>query len=175
MQAGYDIKTVKFWSDGLASQFWSQFAFFRLSKLDQSINIEWNYFEANHGKGVIDGIGGTVKHAVYSYVLTNRIVIKSPEQFIKYANEIFPKTTVQYVENESIELGYLSECQEKAKKVKGTLKVHCIKRFMQNSTWNIIQGMDRKEILNSSPDKFLIPVYKIYLYATLPPRRLYHL
>ena len=29
--------------------------------------------------------------------------------------------------------------------------------------------MDRKEILNSLPDKFLVPVYKSYLYATLPP------
>ena len=35
--------------------------------------------------------------------------------------------------------------------------------------------MDRKEILNSPPDKFLIPVYKIYLYATLPPNELYHI
>ena len=81
MQADYDIKTVKFWSDGCASQFRSQFAFFMLSKFDHSINIEWNYFEANHGKGVVDGIGGTVKHAVYSHVLTNRVVIKSPKQF----------------------------------------------------------------------------------------------
>ena len=34
--------------------------------------------------------------------------------------------------------------------------------------------MDAKETLNSPPDKFLIPVYKIYLYATLPPRVVYH-
>ena len=33
-----------------------------------------------------------------------------------------------------MELGYQSECQEKAKKVKGTLKVHCVKQFMQNSS-----------------------------------------
>ena len=36
-------------------------------------------------------------------------------------------------------------------------------------------GMDRKEILNSEPDKFLIPVNQIYLYATLPPRGLYRI
>ena len=123
MQANYDIKTVKFWSEGCVSQFRSQFDFFMLSKVDHSINIEWNYFEANHGKGVVDGIGGTVKHAVYSHVLTNRVVIKSPKQLAEYVNEILPKITVQYVENESMELRYQSECQEKAKKVKGTLKV----------------------------------------------------
>ena len=118
MQTDYDIKTVKFWSDGCASQFRSQFAFFMLSKFDHSINIEWNYFEANHGKGVVDGIGGTVKHAVYSHVLTNRVVIKSPKQLAEYANEIMPKITVQYVENESMELRYQSECHEKANKLK---------------------------------------------------------
>ena len=118
MQADYDIKTVKFWSDGCASKFCSQFAFFMLSNFDHSINIEWNNFEANYGKGVVDGIGGTVKHAVYSHVLTNRVAIKYPRQFAKYANEILQKITVQYVENESMELGYQSECQEKAKKSK---------------------------------------------------------
>ena len=134
MQAENDIKIVKFWSDGCASQFRSQFAFFMLSKFDHSINIEWNYFEANRGKGVVDGIGGTVKHAVYLHVLTNRLVIKSPKQFAEYANEILPKINSQYVENKSMELKYQSECREKAKKVKRTLKVHCVKRFMQNSS-----------------------------------------
>ena len=93
-----------------------------------------DYFEVNHGKGVADGIGGTVKHVVYSHVLTKRVVIKSPKQFAEYANKILPKITDQYVDNESMELGYQSECQEKAKKVKETLKVHCVKRLMQNSS-----------------------------------------
>ena len=42
-----------------------------------------------------------------------------------------------------------------------------------NSTHHeLLRGMDTKEILNSPPDKFLIPVNQIYLYATLPPRGL---
>ena len=144
MQADYDIKTVKFWSDGCASQLRSQFAFFMLSKFDHSINIEWNYFEANHGKGVVDGIAGTVKHPVYSHVLTNRVVVKSPKQFAEYANEILPKITVQYVENESMELGYQSECREKVQKVIGTLEVHCVKQFMQNSSCQLKLFMTSK-------------------------------
>ena len=35
--------------------------------------------------------------------------------------------------------------------------------------------MDRKEILNSPPDKSLIPVYNIYLYATLHRSGLYRI
>ena len=56
MQADYDIKIVKFCSDGCASQFRSQFAFFMLSKFDHSVSTEWNYFEANHGKDVVVGL-----------------------------------------------------------------------------------------------------------------------
>ena len=47
-----------------------------------------------------------MKHAVYSHVLTNRVVIKYPKQFAEYTNEILPEITVQYVENEPMELGY---------------------------------------------------------------------
>ena len=41
--------------------------------------------------------------------------------------------------------------------------------------WTIIQGMDRKKILNYQPDKYLFPVCKIFLYATLPPSGLYRI
>ena len=68
-----------------------QFAFFMLSKFDHSINIKWNNFEVNHGKGDVDEIDSTLKHAVCSHVLTNRVVIKSLKQFAKNANEILPE------------------------------------------------------------------------------------
>ena len=42
-----------------------------------------------------------------------------------------------------------------------------------NSTHHEPLSEEWMGILNSPPDKFLIPVYQIYLYATLPPRGLY--
>ena len=54
-----DVMKVIFWSDGCASQFRSQYAFYMLTKFDTDIDIQWHYFEANHGKGVVDGIGGS--------------------------------------------------------------------------------------------------------------------
>ena len=62
LQEELEVTAIKFWSDGCASQFRSQYAFYMLCKLAPSIDIEWHYFEANHGKGAVDGIGGTVKH-----------------------------------------------------------------------------------------------------------------
>ena len=45
----------------------------------------------------MNGISGTVKHAVYSNVLTRQLVINSSRQFAEYANSILPCITVQYV------------------------------------------------------------------------------
>ena len=43
------------------------------------------------------------------------------------------------------------------------------------ATMNHYPRNTRKEIFNSPPDKFLIPVNQTYLYATLPSRGLYRL
>ena len=130
MQADYDIKTVKFWSDGCASQFRSQFAFFMLSKFDHSINIEWNYFEVNHGKGVADGTGGIVKHAIYSHVLT---VIKSPSSLLSMQMKYCQKLLFSMWRMNP----WSSDINQSAAKKQKKLKKHrkfSVKRFMQNSS-----------------------------------------
>ena len=48
------------------------------------------YFEANCGKGPVDGIDGSVKHAVYRNVLSKKIIIESPQQLASYADSILP-------------------------------------------------------------------------------------
>ena len=50
----YCVSTNNFWSNGCASQFRSQYAFYMLSKFDPILNLEWHFFEANHGKGGIE-------------------------------------------------------------------------------------------------------------------------
>ena len=90
ISSDYDIHTIKFWSDGCALQFCSQYAFYMLTRFDPAINVHWNYFEVNHAKGAVDGIGETVKRAVYSHVSTN-VEIKSPREFAEYANSILPR------------------------------------------------------------------------------------
>ena len=63
-----DVKKVIFWSDGCASQFRSQYTFYMLTKFDTDIDIQWHYFEANHGKGAVDRIG-VVSSTLYFVVL----------------------------------------------------------------------------------------------------------
>ena len=52
------------------------------------------YFEANCGKGPVDGIDGSVKHAVYRNVLSKKIIIESPQQLASYAGSILPNIQV---------------------------------------------------------------------------------
>ena len=80
------ITSIKFWSEGCASQFRSQLAFYMKSKFDRDVELEWHYFEANHDKGAVDGIDGLVKHSVFRHILSKKVVIKSPKHFAKYAD-----------------------------------------------------------------------------------------
>ena len=82
------------------------------------------FFEANHGKGAIDGIGGTVRHAVFRHVLSNKVVIKSLQQFAEYADSILPNISGIFIDDGILQLDYYEECREKAAYVYGTLKVH---------------------------------------------------
>ena len=52
------------WSDGCAAQFRSRYVFTLLSTLDTSLNLTWCYNERHHGKGPMDGIGGTLKNSI---------------------------------------------------------------------------------------------------------------
>ena len=80
-------------------QFHSQYAFNMLTKFDTDIDIRWHYFEANHGKGAVDGIESRVKHPVFRCVKSHQVVIQSPEHFAKYTNSNLPGINVSFVAN----------------------------------------------------------------------------
>ena len=86
------------------------------------INIEWHYNEAHHGKGLMDGIGGTVKTLVYRRVLSGDVVINTPKEFANFADQI---TSVDRLFLENTEL--LKEPEE-VTKAPPSLKIHKVQR-----------------------------------------------
>ena len=82
-----------------------------LYKFDAKINLCWEYFEANKGKGAVGEIAEAAKHAVYSYVLTKGVEIKSPRELTDHANRILPYIPVQYVDNDSMVLDHHNKCR----------------------------------------------------------------
>lgn len=126
-----EFDTVCFWSDGCASQFRSQYCFALLCLYDANLNITWHYFESNHGKGCIDGIGGTIKRLVYRDVLSNKVIITSASHFVEYVNPL-TFINVLYLNASDIETFEIS-----SQKVDKTLQVHCVRRIREKEKWEL--------------------------------------
>ena len=105
-----------------------------MTKLDQDNKIHWNYCEVNHGKGAVDCLGGTIRHAVFRHLQSGRVVINSPRQFEEYADKLLENVSVSYLPTESLELQYHGECRQKSVYVRGTLKVRYVDRFVTTDT-----------------------------------------
>lgn len=61
------VKKVHFFSDGPTTQYRQKKNFYLLTtSLPQFQEVTWNFFEASHGKGAPDGIGGALKRSADS-------------------------------------------------------------------------------------------------------------
>ena len=125
------IKTVYIVSDGCASQFRSHHVFSFLTHIHPDITTEWNYNEAHHGKGLMDGIGDTVKNLVYCRVLSGDELLtlfeNSQNLQIKLA-VLIVKLFLDWSE-------FIQESEEvsKATPIPSTLKVHKFSRVRNGS------------------------------------------
>ena len=55
------LKKVILWSDGCSSQFCCKYAFALMAVFDRSVQLEWHYSKAHHGKDPMDGVDGRLK------------------------------------------------------------------------------------------------------------------
>ena len=83
-----DVNTIKFFSDGAASQFKNRFLLQHLTTMmeETGIEFEWNYFASSHGKGVVDGIGGTLKRLVWMENMAG-VRCSSAKDFVDICNQ----------------------------------------------------------------------------------------
>ena len=85
------------WSDGCASQFRSCYVFSLMSCYDRTLKVSWFYNERHHGKGPMDGVGGTVKNVVFQDVKSGKCTITSPEEFADFVNKSLESITTLYL------------------------------------------------------------------------------
>ena len=85
-------------------------------------NISWNYNERHHGKGPMDGLGGTLKRKVFNAVKSGKVVVDDPEEFAMAAVNIVSGVHTIYLKESDL----LMEPEEikDAPSIKGTLNVH---------------------------------------------------
>ena len=119
------------WSDGCASQFRSRYVFKLLSGIDLSLNLtSWCYNERHHGKGPMDGIGGTLKNSIYRDVMSGKCVIETPKQFAEYAEKSIKGLTSLYLP--ANEVMTEPDGTDLAPKIPETLQVHMLKRLFND-------------------------------------------
>ena len=98
-----EINTINIFSDGPSSQFKQKYLFSNLWSWEEEHDaiLKWNFFATSHGKGVVDGIGGTVKRAVWRHVKSDQVHICTPQEYARVAQERCPNIHIEYVSRES--------------------------------------------------------------------------
>ena len=96
------VSNIEYQSDGTAQHFKQKFTLCSLTL--QSIPAKWNFSATSHGKGCIDGIGGTVKRRVSEKVRAQCLDISSSNEFAKLATEICPNINVLCIEEEQVDI-----------------------------------------------------------------------
>ncbi|GBM13664.1 hypothetical protein AVEN_148187-1 [Araneus ventricosus] len=117
------------WSDGPSSEFKNKFIcyfLFLLSKIQKRFSgFEWKYSATSHGKGVVDGIGGTAKSRVYAEVKARRAIVQNAIDFATVASKVVPNITVISMLQKDIDKTQIN--WNLAKDVPGIKKAHIIK------------------------------------------------
>ena len=133
---GKKFDEIIVWSDGCTAQFRSRYIFFMLTRMFPGKYLRWFYNEAHHGKGPMDGIGGTVKHAIFKKVKSGLILINSPEEFANATAKFLPSITTVFLSEGDVMVE--PEGTAQAKWIDGTQKVHMLERRIMNG----IAGID---------------------------------
>ncbi|XP_063241124.1 uncharacterized protein LOC134541539 [Bacillus rossius redtenbacheri] len=98
------IKYLFIFSDNCASQFKNKYTLSNIcyTESDYGVNTEWNFFASSHGKGAVDGIGGTVKRFVWIGVKAKRIQVATAKDFHDYIDKNLKGITSVYISKEQV-------------------------------------------------------------------------
>ena len=145
-------------SDGPSSQFKNKYIAHFLHTLNKIVPIQWNYFATSHGKGVVDGIGGTVKRLVSNAVMTGKSpVVADAQSFYRVASSLTSSVTVSIVSQKEItdtlDLLSLEKCFSEALPLRGISKMHYTEPRNDGSL-NCCLYLFQKLIKNRAPDVF---------------------
>ena len=125
-----EIKQVYVFSDGPSSQFKNKYIANFIHVLNKIVPMQWNYFATSHGKGVVDGIGGTVKRIVWNAVVSRKATVVDAQSFVELDSSISKSANISLVNKKEIKhisesIG-LEKCFSEAKPLPGISRFHCI-------------------------------------------------
>ena len=94
---------------------------------EHDIKIKWHFFATSHGKGVVDGIGGTVKRSVWRRVRSGKAHITNPAEYAEVAKDRNPVIYIQFITKDGTDaMNYFLDTKwEGVKAVPQPHKIHC--------------------------------------------------
>lgn len=124
-----NIDTLHFASDGPTTQYKNRYNLFLLTnllpKFCPRIKLcTWNYTEAGHGKGPMDGVGGSLKRSSDSQVAHGND-ITSIEEFVCVLRTVCPKFNLTEISSHDIDL-LKSICKQEINPITNIMKIHQI-------------------------------------------------
>jgi hypothetical protein len=125
-----DAKYIHYWTDSPTSQYRNRTIFDLVARHESVFGLKasWQFFEAGHGKGACDGIGGSVKRSADTAIKTGKENITCGKDFFDWGSRTDSKIRYEFVDKTEYEAAnkQVEERQKNIKPVKGTLKVHSV-------------------------------------------------
>lgn len=126
----HDVTEVKIWTNGPASQFKNKYVMTAMKELSHNcrdVKLIWNFFATSHGKGPVDGVGGTLKRIAANKVRSRQCIINGMTDFVAAVKDssitVTSMTAEQVVQRERDLL--LEDIFKEAKAIKGISDFHC--------------------------------------------------
>lgn len=124
-----EVTFIHYWTDGPTSQYRNKQIFYTVANHTNiyDIGARWNYFEAGHGKGPCDGLGGTTKIMADEAIRSVRVVIQDPKDFYNWAiNSSLKGIKFLFVSSDDCQrAGIILEARSVIP-LKGTFKLHAV-------------------------------------------------
>jgi len=120
-----NVTTLHFYSDGPSTQYKQKGNFYLLSTQIFELGFEaatWNFWEASHGKGAPDGIGGAIKRTADKLVANGHDINSAAEL---YNSLLATGSSIKlfFIECEEV-LGVMAQIPKTIPVVVGTMRIH---------------------------------------------------
>lgn len=127
-----ELSHIHYWTDGPTSQYRNKAIFNTIAnhKDIYGMTATWNYWEAGHGKGPCDGLGGTVKRMADDAINAGKVAIQDPSDFYAWSQSThcsMKSVRFMFVSAEDCQKKAMELAKVKLKPIHGTMKLHAAK------------------------------------------------
>ena len=124
-----NIECIHYISDSPTSQYRNKAMMYVVANHDSLFGFKasWQYWEAGHGKGPCDGVGGTSKRLADLAVKRQTHTIQSARDYYQWgASQLHSQTKYCFVPKEECDDAYVELSSMNIKPIKGTLDIHSV-------------------------------------------------